>query len=291
MSPPGSRNPGPSVSLREHPAVDSALRRIRQPAYVGKNRCIPCTLLNSILAAGLSLLVAAVYPLGGIGIFVFALGLIYLRGYLVPYSPVLTARLFPTSVLSVFDHGPGQDRLSTPTVPRPTADPERVLRAADAIESCATQKDLCLRTRFKRDLYTTITRLRGQERNRVDLLEAIGLSPGAVDIVEYADAFAAFQGDRRVGQWESNAALLADGAGARVLSERFEPWESLTLVDRGAVLGALRLFLTECPDCGGRVTFGTDTVESCCRDIEVVAVTCDSCGSRLFEHSLAGLDL
>ena len=175
--------------------------------------------------------------------------------------------------------------------PSEAADPEAVLRDANAIGPCDEGEDLCLRIPFKRDLYTTITRLRAGQSSRSDLLDTIGIDPKAVDIVEYGSAFAAFVGERRVGQWESEAAFLADAAGARVLAERYQEWPDLTLVDRGAVLGALRLFLTECPDCGGRVTFGRETVESCCRDIEVVAVSCDSCGSRLFEQSLAVLDL
>lgn len=289
MSPPSTRNRGQDAPSRERTAVGSVLRRIRQPAYVGENRCIPCTLLNSILAAALSLLVVVVYPLAGVAVFAIALGLIYLRGYLVPYTPVLTARLFPESILAGFDHDRA-DGTSTLTEAGGTIDPETVLREADAIEPSGGEDDLCLRTRFKRDLYTTITRLKAGKSDRVDLLEAIDIDPRVVDIVEYGDAFAAFQGERRVGQWESNAAFLADVAGARVLSERYENWEALPLVDRGAVLGALRLFLTECPDCGRRVRFGRETVDSCCRDVEVVAVTCEGCGSRLFEQHLARLE-
>jgi hypothetical protein len=31
------------------------------------------------------------------------------------------------------------------------------------------------------------------------------------------------------------------------------------------------------------VTLGEDTVESCCRSIDVIAATCEDCGARVFE--------
>jgi hypothetical protein len=40
--------------------------------------------------------------------------------------------------------------------------------------------------------------------------------------------------------------------------------------------------------CAGPVSLGQDTVESCCRSYEVVAVSCSDCDSRLFEERWDG---
>lgn len=49
------------------------------------------------------------------------------------------------------------------------------------------------------------------------------------------------------------------------------------------MLNGLRLFVERCPACDGPVTADREVVESCCRSLDVVAVSCDACGARLFE--------
>lgn len=77
--------------------MTGALDSVRKPAYTGSNRCWPCTVVNlgllavACLAVGLLAWPLAVV-LGAVGA-----GVVYLRGYLVPYTPrfapQLTARL------------------------------------------------------------------------------------------------------------------------------------------------------------------------------------------------------
>jgi len=43
------------------------------------------------------------------------------------------------------------------------------------------------------------------------------------------------------------------------------------------------VFLDACPSCDGAVTTSADTVESRCRAIDVVAVSCADCGARLLK--------
>jgi hypothetical protein len=53
-------------------------------------------------------------------------------------------------------------------------------------------------------------------------------------------------------------------------------------------LSGLRLFVETCPVCDGRVSIGEETVESCCRSYDVVAVACDDCDARLLEERWEG---
>ena len=87
------------------------VERLEQPEYTGENRCTPCTILNLLLAAGVSALVGRRNRALGLLTFVGSVALISLRGYLVPGTPELTKRYLPQSVLAAFDKAdpPGED--------------------------------------------------------------------------------------------------------------------------------------------------------------------------------------
>ena len=76
---------------------------------------------------------------------------------------------------------------------------------------------------------------------------------------------------------------MADVAAEEELRERHPAWHRLGFDERTEILGALRLWLERCPECDGPVTLGEETVESCCRSIDVIAATCEECGARVFE--------
>lgn len=75
---------------------------LRQPEYTGENRCEPCTVLNLAIAMILGSAITRKSKLGGIIGFGISVGLIYLRGYLVPGTPTLTKRYLPAEVLRWF---------------------------------------------------------------------------------------------------------------------------------------------------------------------------------------------
>lgn len=194
------------------------LDRVRQPQYTGKNRCTPCTVVNSFLAVVAAVAIgAATAPLGsgttallaGGALAAFA-SVIYLCGYLVPGTPWVTEAYFPDWILRRFEHRNG--------------------RSAD-------------------------THVADEETANTP------------------------SGDT----WESHAALLADTAAADVLQRRYGMWPSIGVKPRGQVLSGLRLFLERCPSCDGPVTADQSIVESCCRSLDVLAVTCQECGARVFE--------
>jgi hypothetical protein len=87
------------------------VERLEQPEYTGENRCTPCTLLNLLIAAGVSALVGRRNRALGLLTFVGSVALVSLRGYLVPGTPELTKRYLPQSVLAAFDKTdpPGED--------------------------------------------------------------------------------------------------------------------------------------------------------------------------------------
>lgn len=91
----------------------SFLGGLKNPEYTGENRCIPCTVVNALIAVAVSGLAAlAVPPLGPVVLAVSAL-LIYFRGYLVPGTPELTKRYLPARVLRAFGKNPVAERRAT----------------------------------------------------------------------------------------------------------------------------------------------------------------------------------
>lgn len=273
----------------------STLQRFRQPEYTGENRCIPCTLANSVIAVVLSATAALLWWPAGIAVLVVSAAAIWLRGYLVPGTPELTERYFPDWLLAAFDKGPerptgfatdagdGRDAGAT-GFDADSFDAERVLLDGGVVEPCEEVEDLCLDGGFERAWYDRMDAVRDDETAaREELARQLDVDPESVAFEEYGSATVAHIDGVRAGQWESHAALVADLAAARELPRRVEGWASMPTEVRSQLLGGLRIFLEECPDCGGPVLTDRETVRSCCRSHEVVAASCRECGARLLE--------
>lgn len=258
------------------------VHRLRQPEYTGENRCVPCTVVNLVIAAVVSGLVAVASLPAAALVFGVSVATIYLRGYLVPGTPTLTKRYLPDSVLKLFD----KHEVPDPPTVEDDADVEAFLLDTGALEECRDGTDFCLTDDFHDAWYDRIEtyRERGDETDSVAaLFEGLDIDPDRVRIESYGDAYEAYIDDTRVGQWESRAAYLADIAAEEEFRERHPAWNRLGFDERTEILGALRLWLERCPECDGPVTLGEDTVESCCRSIDVIAATCEDCGARVFE--------
>ncbi|MBB6645311.1 hypothetical protein [Halobellus ruber] len=274
------------------------LDRLRQPQYTGENRCTPCTVVNAGIAVVAALGVgAAVTPAGpevavllaGGALSAFA-GVIYLRGYLVPGTPWLTERYFPDWLLRRFEHGDGpvdtraaDEDTAAGAEAAPEVDVEGILLEAGAVTECDDVDDLCLADGFRTAWRDAVEQVRSAEESRAEIARVLDADPDRLSVEEYEEAFLARLDGRRVGLWESRAAFLADVAAANVLRERYEGWASLDGSSRVQVLSGLRLFIERCPSCDGPVTIDQSVVESCCRSLDVLAVTCQDCGARLFE--------
>lgn len=277
------------------------LNQLRQPQYTGENRCTPCTVVNSVIAVIAAVAIgAALTPLGstaavlvtGSATVAFA-SVIYLRGYLVPATPWLTRTYLPDWLLRRFEHrddsiaadGTEQAAADTPNADSATegVDVERFLLEAGAVTECDDADDLCLTDGFRTAWREQVKQVRGTEATRTDIAAVLDVDPDQLSVEEYEEASLARVEGRRVGHWESHAALLADTAAANVLQGWHGTWSSLGIHSRGRVLSGLRLFLERCPSCDGPVTLDQSVVESCCRSLDVLAVTCQECGARVFE--------
>lgn len=268
------------------------LRRFRKPEYTGENRCLPCTAVNAVIALLAAVGVGILFSISvstaagvgaGLGFLSLSAASIYLRGYLVPGTPELTKRYFPPWLLRAFgkETEPPTQPPSGADEPAETLDPERELMRAGSLEECERGDDLCLTDDFRSVWHSEMTAL-GDE-DRAALFELLDIDDTVVGFTEFSDGFRAQTEGEIVGVWESEAAYEADLAAARVLSETYEGWESLSSEERSHLLTGLRIFLDRCPACGGDPELGSETVESCCSTREVAAVSCTDCGSRLFE--------
>jgi len=264
---------------------------IRRPEYTGENRCIPCTVTNVVIAVAVAAALAAVSVPVAAGVFALSLVSIYLRGYLVPGTPTLTKRYFPDWLLRFFDKDPATMRGSAdPSLADEEAfDPEAILLETGALEECEDVEDLCLSDSFAEAWEEGMARLDDDDTTRRDLAQMLDIDAEGLEFEEHGHAFVAMIDGRRIGQWESRPAFLADMAAARELRERYPSWTSFDIQRRSQLLSGLRLFIEDCPTCGGPVTLKEDTVESCCREIDVIAATCEDCGARLFEIQSEGI--
>ena len=288
------------------------LDRIRQPAYTGENRCIPCTAVNAVIAialAGLVGLLAFVLELGpalaggAAAIVLVVSGLsIWLRGYLVPGTPTLTKRYFPDWLLAKFEKAPpgtspeemaplheGDDEHG----PDPIQDrnvglnPHQVLAEAQLIQECETEDDLCLVAGVREAWEEEMAAVR-----ETDLQEAVAefleVDPDRVTMHVHDDVVYVRVGGVRTARWESESALIADLGGDRLLRRRVVGWDDMDVAQRAHVAGGLRAFVERCPTCEAPVELGEDVVESCCRSRDVYAITCEGCEDRILEVPQAG---
>ena len=275
--------------------LSSPIGRLRQPASTGSNRCWPCTVLNAAIGVVASGLVAAAlvtvgYPLAAaasaIGVVGLSGAVIWLRGYLVPGTPTLTKRYFPTWLLSWFGKERSSDAMSSTEPGDATFDPERLFVEMGALEPCRGD-DLCLTDEFGTTWWSRIESERdtGDEANHELLVAELGLDE---DDVEFGgDSATLSHPDRGViTLWVSRAALLADVAAAATVADRFDGWSSLSPHERMGLVHGLRAFLQACPDCDGDLSFDSEPIPSCCVDQQVVTLNCDRCESRIIENTV-----
>ena len=272
--------------------ADGVISRFKRPEYTGENRCLPCTVVNAVIAALVGLIVAAagavaVSPAVGVGVGVATVGaglaVIYLRGYLVPGTPSLTRRYFPAWLLALFGKEPVLER-HQPIGDAGEIDPESALLRIGALEECQDGEELCLTEPFREAWRAELEALDPESgRDRLLWLLDVDVDESDVSYKEFGSAFRARVDGTPVGKWESEAAFLSDLGAAKVFAEHHPDWHELPVESRGQLLNAVRLFADTCPSCGGEPSFGAETVRSCCSSYEVAVVTCDDCEARLFE--------
>ena len=269
------------------------LDRLRRPEYTGENRCLPCTAVNvGIAAVGAAAVTAVGGPAPGAIGFGGALAAIWLRGYLVPGTPELTKRYLPERVLRLFGKGTAGTGRGARAA---DIDPEAYLLDAGVLVETPAGDDFAFAPDFAAAWRAAVHR-DGSARDGdggaaaeddIGALAGVtGLNRDALSIDWRGGVGFAYADDELIGSWESRAAFRADAAADRVLTATRSDWPDLPLVDRSATLGALRLFVAECPSCEGDVALEERVVESCCSSYDVVAGRCAGCDARLFELRL-----
>jgi len=282
---------------------------LRQPAYTGENRCEPCTVLNVAIALVIGVVLSRKSNRVGALAFGVSTLLIYLRGYLVPGTPSLTKQYLPASVLRWFGKEPEPDVASgfggadaviqsepshsapTDNQPERTPNPEQYLLERTIVEPCEEIDDLCLTDAFETAWTDEIEAIDTEAITAADAAAVFGIEgDDDLEITEFGDARVMTRDGTQIGKWPSQAALVADVTAARVLSQRDPDWGRYTPESKGQLVASLRLFLETCPTTGGAVSMDEETVESCCTSHEIIAITCEETGERLFEHPVADLD-
>jgi hypothetical protein len=277
------------------------LDRIRQPAYTGKNRCLPCTVVNVVFAVTLAIGVGFVWLPAGLVTLVASLIAIALRGYLIPGTPTLTKRYLPGKILRWFGKDPAA---ATPTSgrsehPRPSAesgevndertegtehrarspaDPESILWEADILDEGAD--DIEIAPWFRDEFCEAASEVHDDDPE--ELVTTVLNADGA-EVESFGQQISASVDGQEAGSWISRAALVADVATNEVLADTVTSWNQLDVETRFRTLSACRNVLDVCPLCDGHVRPSEEPVDSCCFDALVISVRCQECDALFFE--------
>ncbi|AXR76158.1 hypothetical protein [Natrarchaeobaculum sulfurireducens] len=292
--------------------------KLHQPEYTGENRCEACTVVNIIIAGVIGAIISRKSKLAGIASIGVSLLLIYLRGYLIPGTPTLTKRYMPASVLQLFgkDSEPkirnglttsdnssletSNTSSTTPsttnndtqddsdTMKMPTESPEEYFISMGAVEECENKDDLCIAEAFESEWVEEISDLSNGDFTAEDVAAALDLNIENDEFtIQEDDQTRRLKRDKRVvGQWPSEAALIADVASSRILRSRDEDWDKYKPDKKGELLNGLRLFLDTYPTTEGEIVLSEETVESCCSTHEVIVAVCEDTDERIFEHPM-----
>jgi hypothetical protein len=254
--------------------VRSLVDRLRQPAYTGPNRCLPCTAVNLVLVTVGAGLLWVLSPVVGVVSGLVGVTAIWLRGYAVPGTPALTRRYLPRSILSWFG--------KAPTPQPPEGDPVEKLVALGVLAE-ADGADPALTQSFQAAWRDAAERLADDTcALREAAAAAVSADVDGVEITESdADGVVVTVDGSWVGQWPSRTALVADLATERTLVG--SGWDALDRSDRVDLAARIRGLTAQCPTCGGPTRVSDETVESCCQTTDVVAVSCADCEARLAE--------
>lgn len=258
----------------------SIISWLRDPEYTGTNRCLPCTVVNLLIAAGVAVVLSVVLlPWAGLFTLVLFAGVIYLRGYLVPGTPTITERYFPAWLLELFGKRPLVERSFSNTATSP----------GETEAGAEGDADLLIDTGIVRDDGGSLGLTSNFRTEWIERMAALGV--GGVEAEDVRVAFDADSVSRHGEQsfvldgirslrWASQAALTADIAAAELLRERLDDWTERESDRQRSALTGLRFCLNQCPSCEGPLLVTEDRVDPCCQKPHLVAESvCDGCGA------------
>ncbi len=273
-------------------------QRIRRAEYTGANRCWPCTVTNGVvLSIGVAILTIAGRRGVAAGVALVGAVAIWLRGYLVPYTPGFAPRLL---AVVPFDFGVYGDHTDRDDGPLPDSglatggDGETAGPTGDAVVSALLEagivvpdgEEFFLEDAFRAEWRREMTRLRD--------LDLEGLA-------DEADALTDASVDAHVGRdWRGRATtvrleveaghsvsideavVVAELAATRALRAWIDDADVRRVAGR-----PLRSLLERCPRCDGELTVSRTT---CCGEVTPPGSTpseklvCPDCDVRLFTY-------
>lgn len=260
------------------------LDRLARPEYTGRDRCLPCTVLNLVIVG-----VAAIV-LGrkrrALGLLTAAVGvtLVAIRGYVVPGTPRFAPRLVAPLPFDFGHTDESRDSLSdsedAPEALAPDDDPEAVLSelvAAGVIDSDG--EELFLDESFRTAWTENIESLRAAD-DEAFLERVVAATPSATGGETVHDRVF-LDGDREI--QTSQAIATAEAAAVETLAD----W-GLAEQYRAPAATPLRTFLETCPSCGGPIV--ETTVRNCCggpggirADPEQPVLACADCDTVIVD--------
>lgn len=256
----------------------SIVARVRQEAYTGSNRCWPCTALNTALVVFVAVTLGVILsPIAAGVAFIAGVATVWLRGYLVPYTPWITSRAMNT--LSDSPRG----RHGTPNPRGTNTDtPTDEMGAGGIVDALSTAgvvvkdgEELSLAPKFRDAWRATIEENHPYELDAVaDAIEA------AIDWVATASVVRddgrewvrLTDADDNIHNetWLAAPAAVADHTAVRTLETQTE----LTPDQRALVAPSLRQFLDRCPVCDERLE--VTSPRACCGSPRYVAEGIDA---------------
>ena len=276
----------------------SALDALSRPDYTGDDRCWPCTIVNVVLIGVIAAVLGRRRRALGLGVAALGAALVYLRGYAVPYTPAFAPKLVSASPLpdDLFhteppapgierkEDEPGDDGLGDSA----DVDGEQLLETLRDAGALTVDGDAI-------GLDPTFADAWHDEMATLSDLDTEALAAATLEVAHASDA-SMYDGDGDPHEWVvlsdgsgsfegrtwlSRPVAIAETAAARAL-EAYIDDEST----RRAAAGPLRMFLTECPDCGADLS--ESSAASCCggytgpTDEPATVLACLDCNLRLY---------
>lgn len=229
--------------------------RLKRPAYTGSNRCWPCTVVNLVILAGVVAVIALFRLIPAVVVAVAGLTVIWLRGYLVPYTPQFAPKLVARLPGDSFEHSARSDNLEDVRVRE--ADAEDVLEALIAADVITVEGDqLGLDTEVASSWRARMADLSGSMERLVQAAEEdlAGIDSARIEAVD-GETYVVVTGGSTA--WLPEAVAVAEIGVVQVLRETELPERYRELAAH-----SLCAFLDTCPVCDAEVVEGP--ADDCC---------------------------
>jgi hypothetical protein len=258
----------------------STFAGLKRPEFTGSNRCWPCTVLNVALLALVVGVLVPFRPIPAAAAAVVGTAVIWLRGYLVPYTPRFAPKLAARLPGGVFDHSTRADSLED--VRAGAEDGEAVLEALVEAGVVTVDGDrLGLRDSVADAWRARMSALAGSPGALVEAAEqdVAGIDTARVEALD-DETYLVVTGESTA--WLPDAVAVAEVGAVQALADT-----DLPAARRELAAHALCAFLDACPVCGDDVVEGQ--ADDCCGHTvpdpsyePPTVLACENCGVAFY---------